>query len=181
MFTVLWFFVPAASANMAPVVAARLPFIRAWSAPMDFGRTFRGKRILGANKTWRGLACGIVVGIFTVWLQQYAVAHTAWLADWTGQVDYASLPTVLLGALFGLGALGGDAVKSFIKRQVGVAPGRPWPFFDQIGEITGSALLTLPIVAFSPAQYLWVLTIWVIVDLAVSSVGYLLGWKERPI
>lgn len=181
VFTVLWFFVPAAFANMAPIIAARLPYARDWKARMDFGKTFRGKPLLGTNKTWRGLASGIIAATIVLWLQQLAVAHVDWLADWTAQIDYAGLPTILLGALFGIGALGGDAVKSFIKRQVGIGAGRPWPFFDQIGELLGAALLTLPFVSFSFVQYLWILAVWVIVDLAVSSVGYLMGWKERPI
>lgn len=181
IFTVLWFFVPAAFANMAPIVAARLPYLSKFKAPMDFGATFRGKPLLGVNKTWRGLICGIVAAIFILWLQQLAVSNIGWLADWTSQIDYASLPTLVLGALFAVGTLGGDAVKSFIKRQLNVEPGRPWPFFDQIGELVGCVLITLPFVVFSAAQYVWLLGLWVLIDLGISFLGYLTGWKERPI
>src|SRR5688572_2374601 len=181
IFVILWFFVPAAFANMAPIIAARLPYIQNWKAPMDFGATFRGKPLLGKNKTWRGLVSGALAAILVLWLQQYLVANISWLADWTAQVDYSALPIVLLGFLFAVGTLGGDAVKSFIKRQVGVAPGKPWPFFDQIGEFLGSVLITLPFVDFSLAQYLWIMVFWVIIDLAISGLGYLMGWKERPI
>lgn len=49
---VLYFFVPAYLANMSPVL------VRGWfpalSTPIDGGRTFRGRRILGDHKTWRG-------------------------------------------------------------------------------------------------------------------------------
>ena len=57
---VLWFFVPAYLANMSPVL------VQGWfqrlAAPIDGGRSFRGKRIHGDHNTWRGLLVGIVVG-----------------------------------------------------------------------------------------------------------------------
>lgn len=177
----LWFFLPAATANMAPIIAAKISWLQPYQAPMDAGRTFRGKRILGANKTWRGLLSGIVAATVTLAVQQFVVANTSWMNSFAGQVDYVTLPLLLLGPLFAVGTLGGDAIKSFFKRQLNASPGKPWPIVDQIGEILGAALITAPFAAFSSAQYLWVIVIWVVVDLGVSSLGYLMGWKERPV
>lgn len=177
----LWFFVPVATANMSPVVAARIPAFQRLGIPLDGGRTFRGKPILGPNKTWRGLLCGVGVATLTLAVQQAIVARTGWFDSFANQVNYATLPTLILGPLFAIGTLGGDACKSFIKRQLNVVAGRPWPFFDQVGEILGAALITAPFVAFGVAQYLWVIVIWVVVDLGVSMLSYLAGWKERPV
>lgn len=177
----LWFFAPVGFANMSPIFAAKIPWLSRCSAPIDLGLTFRGRRILGANKTWRGLLAGIVVATLTVWLQQQAVGSGAWLNNFPGDVAYVDLPTLLFGVLFGLGTLGGDAIKSFIKRQMDAAPGKPWPFFDQIGEILGAICITLPFVTFGFWVYVWVAIIWVVVDFCGSTVSYLAGWKERPL
>ena len=60
MLAVLYFFVPAYVANMSPVVVRnRFPSL---AAPIDGGLSWRGRRLLGDHKTWRGLLVGIVVG-----------------------------------------------------------------------------------------------------------------------
>lgn len=177
----MWFFVPVGFANMAPIIASKIPWLAGFKTPIDGGRTFRGRRILGANKTWRGLIAGIVVGTLTFWIQQLIVGQGTWLNDFPGGTAYADLPTLLFGFLFGVGTLGGDAVKSFIKRQLDVVPGKPWPFFDQIGEILGAVLITIPFVMFGFWVYLCVVVLWVGIDLGVSALAYLAGWKERPV
>lgn len=176
----LWFFLPAALANMAAVIAAKIPALKKYDAPMDGGRTFKGKPLLGKNKTWRGLVAGIIVATLTLWVQQITIEHTPW-AEHAAEIGYASLPVLVLGPLFAIGALGGDAVKSFFKRQLNAAPGKAWPFFDQVGEILGAIVATIPFVTFSFGVYVGVIIGWVVIDLGVSTIGYLIGWKERPL
>jgi len=177
----LWFFLPAGIANAAPIVAAKLPVIKAWDLPIDLHHTFRGMRLLGAHKTWRGLAVGMLMATVVLWLQQYLVGHFGWVQTLTAQVDYRALPTLLLGPLFGLGALGGDAIESFFKRQRGVEPGRGWFPFDQTDYVIGGAIATAPFVSLSFLQYLWLLVLWLLVHIVASYIGYLCGLKERPI
>jgi CDP-2,3-bis-(O-geranylgeranyl)-sn-glycerol synthase len=181
IFLALWFFLPAGIANMVPIFVAHIPALKRFDAPIDFGRTFRGQRIFGSHKTWRGLVAGIIFGTLTLWLQQLAVAHWQLLADWTRQIDYDQLPTLIVGPLFAIGALGGDAIESFFKRQRGVAPGHGWFPFDQTDYIIGGAIATASFVSLSLLQYLWLLTLWLAVHLVASAIGYLLGVKERPI
>lgn len=177
----LWFFLPAGVANMVPILAVKVPFLQGWNAPMDLGRTYRGKRIFGSHKTWRGLASGVIVATAVLWLQQYLVVHVGWLGGISMPVDYAVLPVLVVGPLFAIGALGGDAIESFFKRQRGVAPGRGWFPFDQLDYIIGGAIATMPFVTLSLAQYVWLALLWLLVHLAASAVGYALGLKERPI
>jgi hypothetical protein len=105
VFFALWFFLPAAVANMIPIFVAKWPYVRNWNAPIDCGLTFRGKRVLGSHKTWRGLAAGIILATLALWLQQLAVEHIHWVQIWTDHVPYATLPTLILGPLFAIGAL----------------------------------------------------------------------------
>jgi len=177
----LWFLLPAAIANATPIFAARIPFLSAWSTPIDGGRQWRGKRLLGDNKTWRGLISGMAVATLVLYLQQLAVANLSWAEAAAGPVDYANLPVLLLGPLFGLGALGGDAIESFFKRRLGIKPGRSWIPFDQIDYILGGIVVSLPFVVLPFEAYLAMLIVWFVAHLIASFTGWLLGLKERPI
>lgn len=181
LFFTLWFFLPAGLANAAPIFVAKMPIIKAWDAPIDGHKTYRGRRILGDHKTWRGLVVGILMSTFVLWLQQIASAHIGWVHDWTSQVDYAALTVLIVGPLFGLGALGGDAIESFFKRQRDVAPGHGWFPFDQTDYVIGTAIVTAPFVQLQFIQYVQLLFIWLLIHVVASYVGYLLHLKERPI
>lgn len=181
LFFALWFFLPAAIANVTPIFAANISWLKKYDYPMDCNKTFRGIRIFGSHKTWRGLFVGIVFATVTLWLQQLAVEHSGTVADWTSQVDYATLPVLILGPLFGLGALLGDAIESFFKRQRGVKPGDGWFPFDQIDYIVGGAIASIPFIQLSILQYIWLIFIWLVVHVVASFIGYKLGLKDKPI
>lgn len=177
----LWFLLPAAVANMAPILTAAIPAFKHWNAPLDGGRTFRGVAIFGSHKTWRGLISGIVLATLTLYLQQVLVAHTNWTSFITGSLRYETLPTLILGPLFALGALGGDAVESFFKRQRGIKSGGTWVPFDQIDYIIGAIIASLPIFIATPSQYFWMLLIWFVMHLVFSYAGWLMKLKKQPI
>lgn len=181
IFFALWFFLPAGIANMMPIFAARWSFLKKYEYPMDFGLSFRGKRVFGSHKTIRGLVVGIVFATLTLWLQQLAARHVGWIADWTDHVDYTTLPTLVLGPLFALGALLGDAIESFFKRQIGIAPGDGWFPFDQTDYIIGGAIATIAFVPLSFKQYVLLILIWFCLHVVATTVGYLIGVKDKPI
>jgi CDP-2,3-bis-(O-geranylgeranyl)-sn-glycerol synthase len=176
-----WFLLPAAIANAAPVFGSVIPVLKKWEAPIDGGHTFHGERIFGAHKTWRGLLYGIVAATLTLWLQQLAAAYTSWAPYLSGPIQYETLPTLLLGPLFAIGALGGDAVESFFKRQRGIKSGGTWIPFDQIDYIIGAIIVSLPFIILSPMQYAWMLIVWFVMHLLFSYIGWLTGLKSEPI
>jgi CDP-2,3-bis-(O-geranylgeranyl)-sn-glycerol synthase len=177
----LWFLLPAGAANMAPVLSAALPYAKNWQTPIDGGRKFRGRELLGSHKTWRGLISGVLVATLVFWLQQVIFNHFGWARQISNEVDYSSLSVLIVGPLFGLGALGGDAVASFFKRQRGVPSGQSWLPFDQLDYIIGAVIATLPLVVLAPFIYLLIAVIWFLLHLLVSYLGWKLGLKERPI
>lgn len=181
IFFALWFFLPAGVANMMPIFAARWPLLARYDQPVDGGRTFRGRRIFGSHKTWRGLVVGVIFATLTFWLQQRLLMHANLFDGWAAQVDYRQLNSLLMGPLFGLGALVGDMLESFFKRQRGIAPGRGWFPFDQIDYIVGGAVATMPFVRLSLAQYGLLIVLWLALHVIASFIGYKLGVKERPI
>jgi CDP-2,3-bis-(O-geranylgeranyl)-sn-glycerol synthase len=170
---VLYFFLPAYVANVCPVLVRGI--VPSLAAPLDAGRSWRGKRIFGDHKTWRGLVFGVLGGLVVYELQRRLFA--ADLLRAFALVDYDRLGP-LPGLLLGLGALVGDAVKSFFKRRVDIAPGASWLGFDQLDFFVGAYLFVAPVVVPPLLPTLACLPIVLAGDLTVAAIGYSLGLKE---
>lgn len=176
----LWFFVPAGLANIAPVFLSRTPGLRNWNTPLDFGKSYNGKRIFGEHKTWRGLIGGVVIGAATGGSLVYQLyPESAERVDIFPGSPLASM--VFLGAILGFGALYGDAVESFFKRQINIAEGNSWFPFDQLDYIIGGLLASLPLVVLQWNEYFVIVVIWFLMHLTVSYIGYLLHFKKTPL
>jgi CDP-2,3-bis-(O-geranylgeranyl)-sn-glycerol synthase len=177
----LWFFLPAGVANMSPIFVARIPVLNKFNQPIDVGKTLRGVPIFGPHKTWRGLASGVLAGVIVLWLQQLAYTNYQWAVNISDGLDYNSLPIILLGALLGFGALTGDMIKSFFKRRVGQQSGDSWFPFDQLDYIAGGLLASSIVVRLEFAQYVWIVSLWFLLHLLSSYIGYQLYLKDKPI
>lgn len=176
----LWFFLPAGAANAAPVFAAKIPGLDSLNQPMDLGKSYKGVRLFGANKTWRGLVAGIILATLIIALQKYLFTHSLWVLEHSW-VDYTQAHTWWLGPLFALGALLADAIESFFKRRAGVAAGHSWFPFDQIDYIIGGCLFSLPVVVLSFDKYLLILLTWFGMHLLSAYLAFRLGLKDKPI
>lgn len=177
---VLWFFLGAGIANMAPVLVSKLPVVKDWKAPLDFGLKLRGKPLFGKNKTWRGLLSGIIFATATVAAQQ-ALLRGLDTDIFVGGQSFNSLPLLVIGPLLGAGALIGDALESMFKRQIGIAPGKSWFPFDQTDYIIGAVLFTYPVVPLSLWLYAALLAIGFGLHVVTAYLGYLLKLKDSPI
>lgn len=164
------FFLPAGIANAAPVFANKIPIIKNWRTPMDFGLSWRGKRLLGNNKTWRGVVTGTVIAGLAALLLSPVVNNNNGLTVVLG-----------LGLLMGFGALFGDAVESFIKRQRGVPAGHSWFPFDQTDYIIGGLLFISPFADLSLRTLGLIFVTFFVLHLVVAYAGYLAGLKDKPI
>ena len=171
---VLYFFLPAYLANMAPVLVAG--HFESLARPIDGGRSLGGIRIFGDHKTWRGLLAGIVAGV-AVFAAQRAI-HLAGFLHELALIDYAQADPVLPGFLLGLGTGVGDAVKSFFKRRIGIAPGASWLGFDQLDFMMGAYLFIGPLYVPPPLATLAILPVVFLGGIASSATGYWLGMKE---
>lgn len=170
---VLWFFLPAFLANMSPVLVQRR---LAWlAAPIDGRRMLGGVRIFGDHKTWRGLVSGVVAGTLAYEAQRFA--YGAGFATDLALIDYADHP-VVPGMLLGLGTIVGDAVKSFFKRRVGIAPGASWPVFDQLDFMAGAYAFVAPVYAPPVSATLAALPIVLAGGILVGAIGFLLHLRE---
>jgi CDP-2,3-bis-(O-geranylgeranyl)-sn-glycerol synthase len=176
----LWFFWPAGVATMIPVFAARAPIISNWNAPIDGGLELNGRRLLGDHKTWRGFMLGGLAG--TIWfiVERLFYQHSGFVRSFC-LVDYTSGVMLLCGVLLSFGAVLGDAVKSFFKRQIGVKSGDSWFPFDQLDHLLGGLLLSLIVIRLSLISYIYIVFIWFGLHLLTSFIGYKLKFKSHPI
>lgn len=176
----LWFFIPAGTANVLPIFAAKAPYIKKFNTPIDNYQSFRGIRILGNHKTIRGFIIGILGAICVAHLQNWYYQENTWLQN-NITINYQAISITLLGLLLGSGALIGDAVKSFFKRQKQIPSGQTWFPMDQIDYILGGLLFSSLLITLTLSQYLIITTLWFIIHLISSLTGYLLNLKDAPI
>jgi len=130
--------------------------------PLDNGRTFRGKRIFGDNKTWRGI---VAVGLGTAagFGFQAAFLHSLIKDRKFELVQYSSGRAIVLGFAVGVAAMLSELPNSFIKRQAGVAPGAAgmgvagllFYFLDQIDLLIGTWLVLAFVIPVTIERVLW--------------------------
>jgi len=156
----LKFIFPAYCANAVPVLAGG-------GLPMDFGREFfDGRPILGKNKTFRGFFFGLAVGTGVGLLESLVFSYP-----------------MLFGLMLSLGALLGDLAGAFVKRRLGIAPGKLLPVVDQVDFILGAILFSLLVVLqmLSWELVIAVIAITIPVHLLTNFVAYKLRLKSNPL
>ncbi|MGB4965861.1 MAG: CDP-archaeol synthase [Microgenomates group bacterium] len=176
----IWLFLPAGIANMAPIFASKIPWLKTLDFPMDFYVQYRGKRLLGDHKTIRGLISGILLGIATVYVQKQLFLSSEFIQT-VSLLHYPTQSALTLGTLLGAGALIGDAVESFFKRQLDIESGKSWFPYDQIDYIVGAAIFIFPLIALSIVEYTQTILIFFILHILVTYVGFQLKLKKDPI
>lgn len=179
----IFFYLPAGAANMAPVFVKKIP----GNWPIWQSR-------LGKNKTWRGLVAGVLLATVVVFIQK-DLSNNELIAQIT-IIPYQTESGILIGVLFGFGALGGDVVKSFFKRRIPkdqwwpswypvqtqnrrYPEGSKWVPLDQIDFMIGSTLL-MSLVVFRADVFLLGLLVTLFIHPLFNVVGYRLGLKEVP-
>ncbi len=154
-------FIPVYLGNMIPPVAA--------VAELPFGNPV-SERLMGRNKTFRGLYSGIVGGMIGgVLLCWFGVG-------WFGSQSYCFAVTV--GGFMGLGAILGDMAGSCLKRRLRIRPGRPFVPLDQIDFIFGGSCLALPFMPISITDFLIAILVTPVLHLFVNVLAFHLRIKN---
>jgi len=179
---VLYFFAPVGLANMAPPILAKIKFLKPYDYPMDFYRKFRGKPVFGDHKTWRGFIGGIIIAILTLWLEVYIFNYSHFIRSlMPSYINYDHFPILWLGFLFGAGALLGDAIESFFKRQFQISAGESLAFFDQTDYIIGAILTSLLVIRLDFVDYILLIIVFFALHIIFSFIGYLIKVKSSPL
>ena len=172
----LWFFLPAGIANMMPVFVKK--YFKFLDIPVDHGIMFRGRPLLGSNKTARGVVFGTLGGIVTVYIQTYLYNNFENFES-ISIVPYNEYNFILLGFLIGFGALLGDMVESFFKRQAGIGPGERFIPFDQIDFVLGFLALTSIIFRPEWQVYIFLILFVPVLHIITNHIGYYLGLQKE--
>lgn len=178
--TIIWLFLPMGIANMGPVLADNISFFKPYTYPLDCYKTFRGKRIFGSHKTIRGVIAGTLAGMLVATLQYLLVSKVGLFESITYDVDYTKPVVIFMGACLGFGAMAGDAVKSFFKRQVGIEPGKNWVPFDQLDFAIGSLIASIPFFQLPLYYYPIGILIALLLHPTFNVLAWLLRLQDRP-
>ena len=172
--TALWAMGPAYVPNNAAVLAGG-------GEPIDGGREWRGRRLLGDGKTWRGSAVGTLAGVVLALVCNVAVGPVSGVLG-------VSLPTFPIPVALALaaGAMAGDVGASFLKRRVGRERGAAVPGLDQL-DFVGGALVVVFVVApgwasevFTPLVIVAVVVVTPVLHLGTNGIAYTAGLKAEP-
>lgn len=175
----LWFMLPSLVANPSAVLFGG-------GTPVDFGKEWNGKRILGDGKTWKGLAGGTGTGI-VVGLLLFGISN---ILD-KDYLSFGEFPGIIwIFFLLAFGSMLGDMLGSILKRRLNVERGAKAPILDQYDFIIGTFLL-LFIFQFTWAyeNYIEGIHILALITLLVATpilhrivniIGYKMGKKDVP-
>ncbi|PCR91232.1 CDP-2,3-bis-(O-geranylgeranyl)-sn-glycerol synthase [Natrinema ejinorense] len=169
-----WAMLPAYVPNNAAVLAGG-------GRPIDGGRTWGEKRVLGNGKTWRGTAIGVTAGL------ALAAALTLLAEDVSSLLGF-TVPEFSPSAALGLagGAMLGDILASFLKRRSGRERGAMFPGLDQLDFVVVSLPLTALLATdwfrewFTLEVILVVVVLTPILHVTTNMIAYKLGLKNEP-
>jgi hypothetical protein len=185
-YQLLFFGSPLVLAALVHGICLKYDWFRFLKKPLDFRLSFRGKRFLGENKTWRGLViqtlCCTLGGVMQGWLQR-----RGFIPRWLPFLDYTEFGP-LIGLLLGLGMTLGELPNSFLKRQFDIPPGK------RIGGLWGTLFLVLDQVDLTLGIWffffllveppvllvVWSLALTLVLHLSVSGLGYILKMRKTP-
>jgi hypothetical protein len=118
---VAWMITPVLVAGLGQVVVLKTGLLPGLAAPLDRGRRWRGKPLLGPRKTWRGVIVMTALSALVSRGQAAAAYRSARLRALSA-FDYQRINPWLLGAALGLGYCLAELPNSFVKRQLDIAP-----------------------------------------------------------
>jgi CDP-2,3-bis-(O-geranylgeranyl)-sn-glycerol synthase len=139
-------------ANATPLLSGALPG-RWLGTPLDGNlRLADGRPLLGPAKTIRGFASSILA---------------------TGIAGPLFGLTLLQGGAFGLLAMLGDLLSSFIKRRLGIASSQSAPLLDQLPESLLPLLVMQPVLGMNNSEMLVAVLVFGIIDWLYS------WWRDK--
>jgi len=147
-------------ANGSPLLASMLVTAERPPRPLDGGRRLAdGRPLWGPSKTVRG----VVIMVSSALLLAPLLGFPA-----------------LVGLLTGIFVVLGDLFSSFIKRRLGLASGAMALGLDQVPEALFPLLVCQPLLGFQWSQLVGITLLFVLSDLALSRLFWLLGFRQHP-
>ena len=143
---------PVILAGIFNMIFCKLNVLKSMQVPMDGGRVLGdGNRLFGDNKTWKGFLGYLIFGtVFTV-IWGFAIRNTSLnsLDFFYVNNENTLVFNIIVGLLLGFAYALFELPNSFVKRRLGITPGKPatgikkavFVFVDQADSIFGCALV----------------------------------------
>jgi CDP-2,3-bis-(O-geranylgeranyl)-sn-glycerol synthase len=146
-------------ANGAPIIT-RQWLNDSFSYAVDLGQNLPDKnRIFGPSKTWRGIFSSLLATSVAAVLLGYSVE------------------TGLMVAIY---AVIGDLFSSFIKRRLSMEPSSMAPLLDQVPEAFLPAFMMRQTFNLDILSVIWLVLIFIVIELLLSYILYKWGVRKRP-
>lgn len=184
VFQAIYLLLPLAVGGLVHGLTMKYGLVPFLAVPIDGGRHYRGKRIFGDNKTYRGvvvMAAGTALG--------YAIQAALHAFEGVRPyevLDYTTPATWLVGAAVGGACMLAELPNSFLKRRLGIASGEAasglWAaiFYtvDQIDLVAGFWLVLLWVLPFEPRLFWATVGVVFVGHQLITVVGYALGMRK---
>ena len=180
-----WLVLPVVLGGLGHVAVLKTNVLSSLAVPIDNGARLRGRPVFGENKTWRGIA--LMTGLTA--LTSGAQAALARRNRWTSALDVLQSARVnawLTGALCGLTYCLAELPNSFVKRQLGIAPGaratrasRLQYVVDQADSVAGCLLALRLLYRAAARELITAFALGITVHIGIDQLIYAIGVKSR--
>lgn len=176
-------------AGIVNSIFCKLNLFSSLKKPLDFNIKIKGKRIFGDNKTWKGLIGYIIFNI--IFMILVGIIFKAcnieklnfFYINHTNSISYNILVGLLLGLFYALFEL----PNSFLKRRLGITPGKTingpkkyfFVFLDQADSVFGVALVVWMFYPIGIRIYLLYVLLGAITHLIINMLLYFLHLRKN--
>ncbi len=183
-YQILFFLSPLVLVAIANGLCIKYDWFNRLKRPLDLGRSYRGRRIFGDHKSWRGLLINVIFCSLGTMIQGW-LQNRGYFPPWLFLLDYRDYG-YLFGIMLGLGVTFGELPNSFLKRQLEILPGESkkgpagvvFFLFDQVDLTIGIWVFFFFLIMPSPVLVLWSILLTGVFHVIISIVGYLLGMRR---
>ena len=184
--------VPTILAGIAVMLWCKLPVMKSLARPVDGGLNFLdGRRILGDNKTWKGLFGYVLFNvIFSVIWGLVCTNETLLGLNFFYQGhENTVLFNILIGFLLGLGYSLFELPNSFLKRRLNITPGKTvsgfkksfFIFLDQADSVFGVALVVWMFYPLGILMYAAYVLVGAFTHLLLNMMLYYMKLRQNPV
>lgn len=180
----IWLILPVVMAGLGHVLLLKTRLLQPLALPVDGGRQWKGRPLLGPNKTWRGV---LVMTVLTGWLTslQAATERRMHLREVGVGRNYRLRPWPA-GSIVGLAYCLAELPNSFLKRRLGVPPGGRSEraahlqyLVDQLDSVIGCLLALRMVYRPQRGEMMPAFVLGSLAHIAVDQLLYRLGVKRR--
>ncbi len=173
---------PVILASIIHMLVVKWDWFKKIKFPLDHYLTFRGKRVFGDHKTYRGLFVMIIASIIFTYL--YSLCQDYPFFQRYNLLDFNQHGPLFFGFLYGFGYILGELPNSFVKRQLNIKPGemsfRLQALVDQFDSVICILLLLLIFSDFSILHFAIGTLFYGFLHLAINYLLFMMKIRKQP-